>query len=140
MGPRILVADDSADIREIMEAVLLRAGHDVLVVEDGHEAISRIAEFQPDAVVTDFKMPRADGLDVVRALRSDVAHEMTPVLLLTAMEPGEERVRDALRHRYVTLQQKPPRLRALPQLLEALIAEAQVSRDADAKDGAPERP
>lgn len=78
---RILVVEDEDVTRENLASVLARAGHVVETASDGSAALSRIAEAEYDLVVTDLKMPGADGLAVLSAARK--AHPETEVIILT---------------------------------------------------------
>ena len=85
-GPRILVVDDEPQIRRALTTALQGHGYDVETAEDGEEALARIASWTPQAVVLDLVMPKRDGLDVLREVRtwSDL-----PVIVLSAR--GQER-------------------------------------------------
>lgn len=67
---RILVVDDDASLRRILELQLEEAGYDVLTARDAAEALARLEEGAPALVITDLKMPGASGLDLLQALRS----------------------------------------------------------------------
>ena len=79
--PRILVVDDDADIRTILEGVLGRAGMDVIAAADGRQALRLLFDERPDAVVLDLGLPDLDGFEVLRRMR-DLTE--APVLVLTA--------------------------------------------------------
>ena len=66
---RILVADDHEDTRHLLEWVLRRAGHDVMLADDGEIAIVKARAWVPDIVIVDMFMPEKDGAEVIRALR-----------------------------------------------------------------------
>src|SRR5512138_2868224 len=78
---RILVADDEPNLRRVLGAILARDGYEVLHASDGQEALE-IAEDGVDVVVTDLRMPRIDGMEVLR--RMVVAHPDVPVIMITA--------------------------------------------------------
>ena len=80
----VLVVDDESHIRRILTLQLERAGFVVECASDGQEALDAIADRKPDLVITDFQMPRMDGLDLCSALRENSATAEIPVLLLTA--------------------------------------------------------
>ncbi|GAA4761973.1 response regulator transcription factor [Actinomycetospora chibensis] len=80
----VLVADDDPDIRDVVVFKLQQSGHDVLVAEDGGEALSLARRALPDLAVLDVMMPRFTGLDVCRELRADPETAGIPVILLTA--------------------------------------------------------
>jgi DNA-binding response OmpR family regulator len=72
----ILVVDDEEDVRDLLSRFLTRRGYIVETVKDGEEAIERVLETQPDIVLLDIRLPKVDGLNVLRKLReeaSDVA-------------------------------------------------------------------
>ncbi|HET6626456.1 MAG TPA: response regulator [Nocardioidaceae bacterium] len=81
---RIVVADDDADIRELVAFKLEQGGHDVVVVGDGAAAVEACRDQVPDVVLLDVMMPGTNGLDACRALRRDPALATVPVILLTA--------------------------------------------------------
>lgn len=78
----ILVVDDCLTDRRRAGGLLTRAGCEVVYAENGREAIERIAERRPDAVVTDLQMPEMDGLAVVAAVARD--HPFVPVVVMTS--------------------------------------------------------
>ena len=79
---KILVADDEASIRRILETRLKMVGYDVVTAEDGEEAVEVFNKTNPDLVVLDVMMPKMDGYGVTREIRrtSDV-----PIIILTAL-------------------------------------------------------
>ncbi len=86
---KILVADDEASIRRILETRLKMVGYDVVVAEDGEEAVELFNKENPDLVVLDVMMPKMDGYGVTREIRrtSDV-----PIIILTALGDVSERI------------------------------------------------
>ncbi|SDF28575.1 Signal transduction histidine kinase [Blastococcus aurantiacus] len=83
LGAHVLVVDDNADMRSYL-ARLLGAHWAVRTTANGEEALRAVAERQPDVVLTDVMMPRIDGFELLRALRSDPATRHIPVIMLTA--------------------------------------------------------
>jgi DNA-binding response OmpR family regulator len=81
---RILVADDDADIRELVLFKLESAGFDVATASDGQEALDAAVADPPDLLVLDLMMPRLTGLEVCAALRGTPATARLPIILLTA--------------------------------------------------------
>lgn len=81
---RVLVADDDADIRDLVVFKLEQAGFDVESVDDGIGALERARDSTPDLVLLDVMMPGMSGIDVTRELRADPATARIPVILLTA--------------------------------------------------------
>jgi DNA-binding response OmpR family regulator len=86
----ILVAEDQADIRDLIVLNLQQAGHAVTAVADGQAALDSQAERASDLLVLDLMMPRLDGLEVVKALRA--RGRATPILMLTAKSTELDRV------------------------------------------------
>ncbi len=82
---RILVVDDDPTVAEVVARYLVRDGHEVHCVADGHAALRMAAEKVPDLVVLDLMLPGIDGLEVCRRLR---ARWPVPIVMLTAL--GEE--------------------------------------------------
>lgn len=85
----ILVADDEASIRRILETRLKMIGYDVVTASDGEEAITLFNKQTPDLIVLDVMMPKLDGYGVTREVRrtSDV-----PIIILTALSDVSERI------------------------------------------------
>ncbi|HYF73391.1 MAG TPA: response regulator transcription factor [Nocardioides sp.] len=115
--PRVLVVDDDKAVRESLRRSLEFNGYDVVLASDGAEALAGIAAAAPDVVVMDVMMPRLDGLETTRALRT--AGNDLPILVLTARDAVGDRVEglDAGADDYLTkpfaLQELLARLRAL---------------------------
>jgi DNA-binding response OmpR family regulator len=82
--PVLLVADDDEDILTLVQLRLSRSGYEVVVARDGEEALRLTREKHPDLAVLDWMMPKASGVEVLRALRADAQTSDIPVILLTA--------------------------------------------------------
>ena len=80
----ILVAEDDSSQRLLLRHILSAQGYEVVEASDGHEALAKVCQGDPDLVITDFEMPRMDGLELVRTLRADPARGGLPILMLTA--------------------------------------------------------
>jgi two-component system response regulator MtrA len=87
---RILLAEDDADIRSLLELTLSRRGHDVVAVADGAAAIDACHSQRPDVAVLDIGMPVLSGVDALRRIRSDPALADLPVILLTGWARGSD--------------------------------------------------
>jgi two-component system cell cycle response regulator DivK len=93
MSNKILVADDDADNRRIMQLALSAAGYDVRLARDGREAISSAENDRPDLIVMDLSMPVLSGWEAVKLLKADPALSGIPVLAYTAHAmSGDERL------------------------------------------------
>lgn len=84
MPKRVLLCDDEIHILRAAEFKFKRAGYDVQVAGDGEEAWEMIQAGRPDLLITDFQMPRLDGLGLIRRVRENPATRDLPVLMLTA--------------------------------------------------------
>jgi DNA-binding response OmpR family regulator len=91
---RILVAEDDAVSRRVLEAVLERMGHECEVTADGDQAWARMADGAPDVLITDWMMPGLAGPDLCRKVRKAYG-ESVYVVMLTALS-GEAHVRAAM--------------------------------------------
>jgi two-component system, NtrC family, response regulator PilR len=87
---KILVVDDEKSIREVMSIMLKRAGYDVTEVSDGDQAIGQVNKEIYDLVITDLRMPKANGMDVLKAVKS-ISPE-TVVLVVTAFGTADSAV------------------------------------------------
>ena len=84
MAQRILVVDDEADIRRLVQEALLAAGYEVATAANGTEAVRLSAMFLPDLVLLDIMMPDVDGFTVYERLRAKPAALHSPIIFLTA--------------------------------------------------------
>jgi CheY-like chemotaxis protein len=118
-GRRILVVDDEADARELLETILNRAGADVTVVASADEALETLRRWRPDVLVSDIGMPGDDGYVLIRKVRALRPEEGSQVraLALTAYARSEDRT-EALEAGFHTHVAKP----VDPLELTALIA------------------
>jgi DNA-binding response OmpR family regulator len=80
----VLVADDDADIRDLVTFKLEQAGHRVVAVADGVQALEAVRDHLPDLAVLDLMMPGLSGLDVCAEIRRDPRSAHLPVIMLTA--------------------------------------------------------
>jgi OmpR family response regulator RpaB len=86
---KILVVDDEASIRQIVETRLKLAGYEVVTAADGQEALDKALSLGPDLIVLDIMMPRIDGFEVCREIRKTM---MTPIIMLTAKGDITDRI------------------------------------------------
>ncbi|MBI3609050.1 MAG: sigma-54-dependent Fis family transcriptional regulator [Nitrospirae bacterium] len=92
---RILIAEDKSSMRHMLRQVFEENGFDVVEASDGEEAVNRIREGSLDLVITDVKMPKADGMTVLKECRA--ALPRTPVIVMTAFGTIENAV-ETMRH------------------------------------------
>jgi len=89
---RILVVDDQRANVEMLAGVLTARGYEVLSATDGESALEQVRRHNPDIVVSDILMPQMDGYELCRRLRGDPATTLLPVILVTSLDPLQERV------------------------------------------------
>jgi two-component system cell cycle response regulator len=89
----ILIVDDDALGRETLEALLLSEGHNLAFAGNGFDALDMAAQLIPDLVLLDVMMPDMDGFEVCRRLRKDPALAEMPVVLVTALDDRDSRIR-----------------------------------------------
>jgi class 3 adenylate cyclase/CheY-like chemotaxis protein len=90
---RILVVDDVEKNVRLLADVLAARGFRTATAMSGEAALAAIAQEPPDLVLLDVMMPGLSGYDVCRAIRADARHAMLPVVLVTALDPHEERIK-----------------------------------------------
>src|SRR5688572_28468304 len=86
----ILVVDDEPDIVKLIVKILEQRGHRVSTAKDGHEALEMVPRERPDVVVLDLNIPRIDGFEVCRRLKTNEATKSIPVVMMTAAYPTLE--------------------------------------------------
>jgi len=111
---RILVVDDMEANRRLIASFLMRDGYHVRFAEDGQAALDIIARDQPDLVLMDVMMPRLNGFDACHALKQNPATRLIPVVLITALQDSEDRIRglDAGADDFISKPVNPHELRA----------------------------
>lgn len=82
-GRKIMTADDSASMREMISFTLHNAGYDVVEAVDGADALSKMAVHQPQMLITDLNMPNMDGLELIRRVRANPQFKYVPIVMLT---------------------------------------------------------
>jgi len=91
--PVILVVDDASDALSMMSAMLEKAGMTALVARDGKGALALLEHALPDLILMDAVMPRMDGFDAARAIKSDARFAHIPVIFLTGLTEPENMVK-----------------------------------------------
>ena len=92
MKAKILVVDDEPDAVELIEVNLKAAGFEVIVADDGREALQKARSSAPDLILLDVMLPETDGLEVCKTLRRDTAAMRIPIIMLTARAAEMDRV------------------------------------------------
>jgi len=90
---RILVVDDTPQNVLLLSAVLEKKGYEVITASSGAQALQLVASDRPDLVLLDVVMPQMSGYEVCRKIRENPATGVLPVVMVTALDPGEERIK-----------------------------------------------
>ncbi|MEM9262079.1 MAG: response regulator, partial [Pseudomonadota bacterium] len=90
---KVLVVEDEESIVTLLEYNFRRENFQVIVANDGEDALLKVEETQPDIVILDWMLPKMSGVEVCRQLRSNVATGNIPVILLTARSEENDRIR-----------------------------------------------
>ena len=92
-GLKILVVDDSKTIRRTAETLLTKEGCQVFTAIDGFDALSKIADHQPDLIFVDIMMPRLDGYETCSLIKHNKMFKETPVIMLSSKDGLFDRAR-----------------------------------------------
>jgi pilus assembly protein CpaE len=119
MAPRILIVDDDPIVIQITAKVLAAAGYEVFKATDGPEALKQVDDIRPDLIILDVMMPEINGYEVCRRLRAKPSTAHLPIMMLTAQESLEEKVRgfEAGADDYMTKPFQPAELQARVKVL-----------------------
>ena len=92
-GIKVMVIDDSNTIRRSAEIFLKQAGHDVLLAEDGFDALAKINDWHPEVVFCDIMMPRLDGYQTCAIIKRNPKFSTVPVIMLSSKDGVFDRAR-----------------------------------------------
>lgn len=92
-GIKVMVIDDSNTIRRSAEIFLLQAGCEVVLAEDGFDALAKITDHQPDVIFVDIMMPRLDGYQTCSLIKKNPKFKSTPVIMLSSKDGLFDRAR-----------------------------------------------
>lgn len=90
MSKRIMIVDDSATVRQVLQMTLEGAGYDIFDAVDGQDALAKLEDARLDMVITDLNMPNLDGIGLIRKIRQHAAYRFIPIVMLTT-ESAEEK-------------------------------------------------
>jgi twitching motility two-component system response regulator PilG len=95
-APRVLLVDDSRTVRKIVEMTLWREGIEVVTARDGLDALTAVADTQPDLMLLDILLPRTDGYQVCQVVRHHQDYRDLPIVLLSSKDGVVDRIRGRL--------------------------------------------
>lgn len=90
---KLLIADDEQIGRQLLEAIFFTENFELSFAEDGNQALQIAKEFQPELILLDVMMPGIDGFEVCRKIRSDALLKDVPIILITALEDRDSRIK-----------------------------------------------
>jgi len=90
--PRVLIVDDEAHGRELLEGLLVQQGYELVAAASGAEALTKAAALTPDVILLDVMMPQLDGYEVCRRLREKPELAEVPVIMVTALDDRDSRL------------------------------------------------
>jgi two-component system cell cycle response regulator DivK len=122
--PTILIAEDSADSREMMEVLLENRGYEVVSAENGVRALEVAIRSRPNALLLDLELPQLDGLSVTRNLRLHPGFAQVPIIIVSGHDPNRYRqaALDAGCNEYLL---KPINFKRLQELLDQFVPREQ---------------
>ncbi|MDO8717746.1 MAG: response regulator [Polaromonas sp.] len=85
-GLKVLVVDDSNTIRRSAEIFLKQGGHDVLLADDGFDALSKVNDYSPDLIFCDILMPRLDGYQTCAIIKRNAKFSSVPIVMLSSKD------------------------------------------------------
>jgi len=92
-GVKVMVIDDSNTIRRSAEIFLKQSGCEVILAEDGFDALSKISSHLPDVIFVDIMMPRLDGYQTCSLIKRNPRYKSTPVIMLSSKDGLFDRAR-----------------------------------------------
>jgi twitching motility two-component system response regulator PilG len=92
-GVKVMVIDDSNTIRRSAEIFLVQAGCQVVLAEDGFDALAKIVDHQPDVIFCDIMMPRLDGYQTCALIKKNPRFSATPLIMLSSKDGLFDRAR-----------------------------------------------
>jgi twitching motility two-component system response regulator PilG len=92
-GVKVMIIDDSNTIRRSAEIFLNQAGCEVILAQDGFDALAKITDRQPDVIFVDVMMPRLDGYQTCSLIKRNASYRATPVIMLSSKDGLFDRAR-----------------------------------------------
>ena len=84
MSKRILVVEDQADNRRILQDLLTSAGYEIILAENGQEALEVVARERPNLILMDIQLPLVDGYEATRRIKADPVLRAIPIIVITS--------------------------------------------------------
>ncbi len=120
MTKKILLVEDTTDLRNNMIEVLLMEGHEVSGAANGGEGLTLLKKMKPDLIITDLLMPKINGFDFIKQVRESAKWKNVPILVFSAM-PAQENEKKVLELGANVYLKKPSTLEVLVDVVNKLI-------------------
>lgn len=119
---KILVVDDNEDSRELVKKILKKHGYEIIEAVDGEDAIVKAVAYRPDLILMDISIPKIDGYEVTKRLKSRVDFKEIPIIAFTAhaMKGDQEKALEAGCDGYIS---KPINVRDFPEQIKLYLKE-----------------
>lgn len=118
----ILVVDDNEDSRELVKKILKKQGYEIIEAIDGEDAIAKAIAYRPNLILMDISIPKIDGYEVTRRLKSRIDFKNIPIIAFTAhaMRGDQEKALQAGCDGYIS---KPVNVREFPEQIKIYLKE-----------------
>ena len=113
---KILIVEDTADLRDLLTIVISRLGHEVAIASTGKEAVEHASAIKPDLILMDIGLPNLNGVEATKQIKAEPATKHIPVVILSAL-PMSPHGRHAIEAGAVEILQKPVSIIDLEQTL-----------------------
>ncbi|HLM02664.1 MAG TPA: response regulator [Pyrinomonadaceae bacterium] len=121
MPKKVLIVEDYADVRRIMEIIVRHKGYDVIGASDGYEAVEKVKQYHPDLILMDLAMPIMDGITATQVIRGLDGFRKIPIIALTAY--GSDYYKRAIKAGCNEVINKPLEFKGIAPLLKQYLAE-----------------
>jgi two-component system response regulator AtoC len=128
MGQTILIVDDEVNLRKTLAEILVGKGYEILEARDGSEAIDMLGRGVPDLVVTDWRMPKQGGEEILRHMQNEQRLSSIPVIVITAFGSSHNAI-EAVRLGAYDFVMKPFDLEEISLTVERALAHSSLSRE-----------
>lgn len=115
----ILIVDDEFSVAEVLQSILIDAGHEVVTAINGRQGLERLKERPPNLVLLDFMMPIMDGSAMLREMRKDRAYRDVPAVLMSSLP--ESAIAQSAKGLYAAFLRKPFKLGAVVDIVNKLL-------------------
>lgn len=119
MIKRVMIVDDSATVRQVLQMTLAQAGYEIIEAVDGEDALKLFPESNIDMLVTDLNMPNVDGIDLIKQVRKNKGNRFMPIVMLTTESQPERKKqgKEAGASGWITKPFKPEQLLSIVQMV-----------------------